>query len=57
MITFLSTILACMSFFVCGSIIGYVTAERDQLDKKAKEMVSFTNEWVKNHPEFTGGQK
>ena len=57
MITFLSITLACMSCFVCGSILGYGAAERYQLDKKTKEMVSFTNEWVKNHPEFRGGQK
>lgn len=57
MITFLSTTLACMTCFICGSILGYGAAEREQTDKKTREIVSFTNEWVKNHPEFRGGQK
>ena len=57
MITFLSITLACISCFVCGHILGYGAAERDELDKKAKETVSLTNEWIKNHPEFRGGQK
>ena len=52
MVIFLSTMIACMVCYVCGHVLGYGKAERDQLDKEAEKIVTFTNEWVRNHPEF-----